>query len=172
MPALDRTISLTEVKGISRLVGKYLNFDMPWPHDRLFNNQLARTKGVLGFRLRHIDRGFEFTHLVNKSHPASTTASRRFNHDRQSNFFSLRNKGTYLLVIALIARNTGNTGVDHGALCPGFIPHDFDGGIGRADKFNTFGFASRGKYLIFGEKTVTGVDTVSTGALCCIQNGI
>jgi hypothetical protein len=34
---------------------------VPWSHDRLFNNQLARTKGIRGFGLRHIDGGFEFT---------------------------------------------------------------------------------------------------------------
>ena len=109
---------------------------------------------------------------MDKTHPTATTAGCRFNHDRQSNFFSLRNKGTDLLVIALIPGNTGNTGVDHGALCPGFISHDFDGSVGRADKFNTFGFASRGKGLVFREKTVTGMDTVGTRALRCIQNGI
>ena len=109
---------------------------------------------------------------MDKAHTTATTASRRFNHDRKSNFFRLRNKGTYLLVIALIPRNTGNTGIDHGALCPRFIAHDFNGGIGRTDKFNTFGFASGGKGLVFREKTVTGMDAVSTRALRCIQNGI
>ena len=145
---------------------------MPWSHDRFFNNQLARTKSILGFGLRHIDCGFEFTYLVDKSHTAATTASRRFNHDRHSNFFSLRDESAYLLVVALIPRDTRNTGVDHCALCSGFVSHDFDGGIGRADELNTFGFASRSKGLVFREKTVTGMDAVSTRALCCVKNGI
>ena len=172
MPALDRAISLAQVDRITRLIGKHLNFDVPWSHDRLFNNQLTRTKGVLGFGLRHIDGGFEFAHLVDKTHTATATASCRFNHDRQSNFFRLGHKGAHLLVVALIPGDTGNTGLDHGALSPGFVSHDFDGGIGRADKFNTLGFTSRSKGLVFREKTVTGMDTVSTRALCCIQNGI
>ena len=55
MAALNRTIALSEVNRITRLIGEHLDLNMPWTHHRLFNDQLAGSKGILRFRLCQLD---------------------------------------------------------------------------------------------------------------------
>ena len=56
MAALNRTITLSKVNRITQLIGEHLDLNMPWTHHRLFNDQLAGSKGIVRFRLCQLDR--------------------------------------------------------------------------------------------------------------------
>ncbi len=146
--ALNGAIALTEIYGIACFVSKHLYLDVARSNHGFLDDQLARAKGIFGFRLREINRGFELSRIIDESHAPAATTGRRLYHHGHANRVCFRNERLDRLIITLITGNTRYTRLDHRSLCSRLVTHHFDSSVWWTDKLNTARFASRGKRLV------------------------
>src|SRR5690242_13626636 len=82
MPALQGALALAQVDHVSVMVAEYLDFDVAWPFEQLFDVDLGISKGTLGFAGRIAERGFEVGIAIDPPHALPSSAGHRFQQDR------------------------------------------------------------------------------------------
>ena len=88
MFALHRTITFSEVDGVTVRIGQHLDFYMPGRSKEFFHVYDIVIECGAGFRLCHLNRVQQAAFCPYYPHTASATAARRFNNNRVANFAS------------------------------------------------------------------------------------
>ena len=172
VPTLHGAITLTQINRILVLVSQNLNLDMPRVLEKFLQIHRRITKCSTGFSLGHghgIDQG---RFGVHHAHTASTAAACRLDDDGVADRLGdAPNLGRIVWQFAFRTRHARHTRFDHGLLGRYLVAHDANR-LGRwANELEATFFNALGKIGVFTQKTVTGVNGLGIGDLCCRNDG-
>src|SRR3984885_347423 len=158
MAALHRTFALAEINAMAMLVGKELDLDVAGTFDELFEINLARSEGALGFTLRGLKRSFEFIAMSDRAHAFTAATGRCLEHHRIADLAGHR--------ICLFergkapgrARNARHTGLVRRLAGADLRPQGAHGVCGRTDEFDRRLLAGFGEAGVLGEESIAWMD--------------
>ena len=141
---------------------------------RLFHEffQINRIIAKRGERLRasSIVSLFHLFFLVDQAHSFPATSHRGFQHDRKTDLPADPACFSGILQRLLRAGDNRYTGSYHPLASGYFIPHSLHRFGRRADKDDSFFFASAGKIRILRQETISGMDRISLMLFGCPDN--
>ena len=103
-------------------------------------------------------------------HPYSTASGRRFDKDRIADLFCNFHGFFRVLNCVLCSGNYRDSGFHHEVPCSDFASHFGNYIAWRAYENNAFFLAALCKSRVFGKKTVAGVDCLSSGVFCNLND--
>src|SRR5690554_6816517 len=87
MATLNAAITFKKMDRIAEIVCQYLDFDVPWGSDELFNKDGAVAKGVFRLADGAFHLFFKLLFIFHNAHSFSTTACGSFYKDWETDFF-------------------------------------------------------------------------------------
>ena len=97
-------------------ITKDLHFNMARSFDVLFHEHPVITETLHGFSLCSLDLIHELVLCVYDSHTFATSSKHCFQHDWETDFFSLSQDMIWILIFTVIALEHGHACVDHNFL--------------------------------------------------------
>jgi len=170
VPTLDRAVALVEVEAVAVLIGEHLNLHMTWLEQILFHQHPRIAKRRLRFALRRGEGFSELADILDDFHAFAATTRSGLEQHRITNAFAGFAEGVEVLRFAVIARHQWHAGLFHQRLGGGFAAHRIDGRGGRAEEDQPGGFNGAGESSVFREKTVAGMNGLSTAGLRCCDD--
>ena len=104
-------------------VGKDLNFDVPWRHQRALQQQARFAEGALRFGLGRVECGVELLGLHDQAHAAAPAAGRGLDHQRPADRASFTAQCLAGLVLTVVAGKHGNARGGHALACARLVAH-------------------------------------------------
>ena len=142
------------------LVPEDLKFNMMRVNDQFLDVNIGVSERLFGLHACAVEPLHKASFIVCHAHPATATASNRFDHHGVSDLACDLDR--FLLVgnDAIAAGRDGNARFFRAFACTVLVPHEADGFGGRADEGNVCRCADFGKRSIFSQKSVTGMDGI------------
>ena len=104
MTALNRAVAFAQVDAIAMIIGQYLNFDVAWRYQCLFENQFIVVKTGKGFGTCECKCLFKLCCVSHQPHAPATTSCSGLDHHRIAYRLCCCSEGTIRLISTVIAR--------------------------------------------------------------------
>ncbi len=157
MASLDGAFALAEMDQVAVLVAEDLNFNVARAVDPFFEIDFTGTEGALRFTRSGTHGGGEIGFAFYEAHAFAAAAGRGFEKD------GVADLGGELGKIGLRSRDDGGSGSGSELASGGFRPHLFNGLPGGPDEFYAGFGTGAGKFGVFAEKAVAGMNGVGAG---------
>jgi len=134
MSSLHWAISFIQVDIITVTITEYLQFNVTWLLDILFNDHMLITKALQCLTLSCIELIEELLLMSNDSHTLATTSERGLDDNGEPNLFGLIQKELRILVVSMITWDNRHIGISHDKLRLRFATHSMNRLCRGADK--------------------------------------
>ena len=158
MPALHRAVALEQVNVIALRIAEYLDFNVTRAQGIFFNQHRVVAKAVDGFALATGQCSRKVFRLFNHAHAFSTATRAGFDQHRITDAVGFALQHGRVLVRAVVAGHQRHAGFFHQLLGLGFQAHRLDGGRRRTDEDQPGASTGFGKFFVFAQKAVAGVN--------------
>ena len=160
-----------EVDHIAVLVGQDLHFDVLGPLQEFFNEDVGVAEGLGGLALDQVEGGDDLLLAVAAAHAAAAAAGGCLEHDGEA-VFSRFFQGLLAALEGLgAAGDDGHAAADGHFLGRQLVAHLGQHMGGRAHEDDAVFLAGAGKFGVFRQKAVAGVDGVHMAALGQVDDG-
>ncbi len=163
MTALDRTFTLSQVNGVARRIGQYLNFNMAGVFDVFFDKHAAVAERGFGFAAGAFQAVAAFFVVSGNPHAFAAAAGSCLQHHRIADGVGRLNRFGGIFHRPAVSRHRINAGLERHLFRLDLIAHDRDRLRLRPDKGDSCFLQGLGKSGIFRQKPVSGMNGVGTG---------
>ena len=143
---------------------------MSRPLQELFYQHVAITETGHSFATRRSECGNKIVGAVNLTHALTTAASNRFKQNRITHLISRLLQALFTLIRIVVARQHGHLGCLHCLLSSRLRTHDLNSTDRRSNEDDLVLGTQFRKPRILRQKTIAGVDGVSTASQRRLQH--